>query len=444
MNTVVRKFAVRRAFDRGRSDRLVSGLGTIERSGRTLATTWRGNAMLGAAILSFSVAYIAGWPELLILGSFCAIPPLLALLVVAVRRPRLVVERTFSRSMVSVGGTGSVHVRLRSMARILSATARWSDALPWNPGRTRWRDLPPAIAGALIDLQYDFVPPRRGVALLGPFVVENTDPFGFARAEFALGGTQRVVVAPELVDLAQGQDDLATHSGAAQLFHHRALAGDHDIMTRDYRPGDAMRRVHWKATAHHGQLMVREDDKRSHAEAVIIVDSRRGSWRDASRDSSTERAESGFFEWALSMTSSLRDYAVRNGLRVRVVETAVTQLADAENADDFVESLARVRLSYHDGPAIVVAEPGKVPVGSLFAVLNAPDAETLRTLCEQRVGFGFAAAFVVGANECAPDNARDDEWCELLARAGWVVYRVAEGESVLAAWQGLMAGLSDD
>lgn len=405
------------------------------RRGRTMALTLRGAAMLGAAIVLLSVAYIAGWPELLILGSFCAIPPVLALALVAVRRPRLTVERSTSRAIVRVGGTGTARVHLRSFARFRGGVGRWGDDLPWSPGRTAWRDLPAAEADAVVDVQYDFAPPRRGVVNLGPFVVEVADPFGFVRAEFALGQTQRVVVAPELVDLAQEQSDLATHSGAAQLFHHRALAGDHDIMTRDYRAGDAIRRVHWKASAHHGQLMVREDDKRSRVDAVIIVDTRRGSWRDTSRTSSTERAESELFEWALSMTTSLRDYFVRNGVRVRAVETAVQQLADAENADDFVESLARVRLSYHDGPRISLTEPGKAAAGSLFAVLNAPDDETLVALTEQRAGFGVAAAFVLGAQE--------SERIERLTRAGWVVYRVAEGEGVLAAWQGMRAMVAD-
>ena len=429
MNDAVRQSLLGRAFDRHPTDRPTS-----DRGGRTVVLTLRGASMLGAAIVLFSVAYIAGWPEMLILGSFCAIPPLLALFVVAVRRPRFTVERSFSRAMVSVGGTGSARVSLRSAAHLRAGTARWSDDLPWNPGRTAWRDLPDINTRAAVELQYDFSAPRRGVALLGPFVTEVADPFGFARAEFALGGTQRIVIAPELVDLSQGLTDLATHSGAAQLFHHRAVAGDHDIMTRDYRSGDALRRVHWKASAHHGELMVREDDKRSHAEALIVVDTRRASWHDASRSASTDRAESENFEWALSMTSSLRDYLVRSGLRVRAVETAVPQLADAENADDFVESLARVRLSYHDGPAIRLAEPGKTGVGSLFAVLDSPDAETIQALTEQCAGYGFAAAFMLGV--------RDAERVERLTRAGWVVYQVAEGESVLAAWQGMAAGVA--
>mgnify|MGYP000485301648 CR=1 FL=1 len=30
---------------------------------------------------------------------------------------------------------------------------------------------------------------------------------------------------------------------------------------RDYVPGDSMRRIHWRQTAHHGQFMVKEFDQ---------------------------------------------------------------------------------------------------------------------------------------------------------------------------------------
>ena len=45
-------------------------------------------------------------------------------------------------------------------------------------------------------------------------------------------------------------------------------------MTREYRHGDPMRRVHWAATARHGQLMVRQEESVTTPEATIVLDSR--------------------------------------------------------------------------------------------------------------------------------------------------------------------------
>lgn len=402
--------------------------------GRVVTLTLRGGGILAAGFVSFAAAYIAGWPELLILACFCALPPLLALALVARMRPRLTVARFSSPAIVSAGMTGSVRLRLGNTAPVRTAPAGWRDYLPWGTGSTRAQSLPILDAGASHTLQYAFVPPRRGIVELGPLVIVVADPFGLARGEFPVGDRQRVVVAPETVALDQGAVDIASDSGSARLFQHRALAGEHDIMTRDYRPGDALRRVHWKASAHHGELRVREDEKRSHAEALLLVDTRRGSWRDASRSPSPDTPESARFEWALCMIASLRDHLVRSGLKVGVVETAVPQLADPDHVDDFVESLARVKLSYQDGPTLRLAEPRADSVGSLFTVLDDPDGETVDALVEQRGSFDLAVAFLLG-----PAGGR---FVERLERAGWTLHRVAEGESVLEAW--LALGADDD
>lgn len=404
-----------------------------QRRGKVVTLTVRGGVVLAVAALAFVLAYLLGWPELLILACFCGIPPLLALLFVARMRPRITVTRFVSPAIISAGSTGSATLRLDNRAS-RTAFARWSDYLPWSPGGTRSEALPVLAPGGSSTLQYAFVPPRRGIADLGPLVIEVADPFGLARGEFPIGERQRVVVAPETVSLEEGTVDIASDSGSARLFQHRALAGEHDVMTRDYRPGDALRRVHWKASAHHGDLMVREDEKRSHAEATVLVDTRRGSWRDVSRSPSTDIPESESFEWALRMVASLRDHLVRSGLRVRVVETAVAQLADADHGDDFVESLARISLSYQDGPALRFAQSRADSLGSVFAVLDDPDPETVAALLDQRGAFDLAVAFLLGP-------ARG-ELAERMRRAGWIVHPVGQEETVAEAWFAI--GASDE
>ena len=54
----------------------------------------------------------------------------------------------------------------------------------------------------------------------------------------------------------------------------RANPSDDDVMTREYRHGDPLRRVHWAATARHGSLMVRQEESVTTPEATIILDQR--------------------------------------------------------------------------------------------------------------------------------------------------------------------------
>ncbi|MEJ1229582.1 MAG: DUF58 domain-containing protein [Galbitalea sp.] len=76
-------------------------------------------------------------------------------------------------------------------------------------------------------------------------------------------------------------------------------------MTREYRTGDALRRVHWRASARHGELMVRQEEQRSYPEARIILDTRTDGY--GGTISSFEFHDSGFtwFEWAITMVASI-------------------------------------------------------------------------------------------------------------------------------------------
>src|SRR5690606_41086826 len=51
-----------------------------------------------------------------------------------------------------------------------------------------------------------------------------------------------------------------------------AAAGDSDdVLTREYRRGDAMRRVHWRATARAGDLRVRQEEHHAEVSSLVIL-----------------------------------------------------------------------------------------------------------------------------------------------------------------------------
>src|SRR5207342_2813358 len=59
---------------------------------------------------------------------------------------------------------------------------------------------------------------------------------------------------------------------------------------RPYAPGDAMNRIHWKTTARHGELQVKEFDLEQTADAWIILDLQRGIGGGRGDESTTEAA----------------------------------------------------------------------------------------------------------------------------------------------------------
>ena len=96
-------------------------------------------------------------------------------------------------------------------------------------------------------------------------------------------------------------------------------------MTREYRHGDPMRRVHWAATARHGELMVRQEESVTTPEATIILDQRYTAFHNGLNsvfsgthgDAGQELVTSDTFEWAVTAAMSIsahlaeRNYVLR-------------------------------------------------------------------------------------------------------------------------------------
>ena len=248
---------------------------------------------------------------------------------VRVRRPKFEVIRLFSPPVVSAGGLTRVTVRVRNIGSSASTPLLWNDAIPWaQPMEPHALDTI-GIGSALKRVRavdYELFPPRRGLYPIGPFVVEYEDPFGMVNAVLAVGEADRLVVVPDVVELPPGGPTLADGEGTAQLVQRTVTGNDDDLTTREYRPGDALRRVHWRASARHGELMVRQEEHRSHPDARIIVDTRQSGYPDAVPDpgdtwSPTAHSES--FEWVVRMTASLGAHLESAGFRVLIEETAV-------------------------------------------------------------------------------------------------------------------------
>ena len=62
---------------------------------------------------------------------------------------------------------------------------------------------------------------------------------------------------------------------------------------RPYAPGDSMNRIHWKTTARHGEIQVKEFDLEQTADAWIFLDLQRGIGRRAAATSRRPRSPSG-------------------------------------------------------------------------------------------------------------------------------------------------------
>jgi len=131
---------------------------------------------------------------------------------------------------------------------------------------------------------------RRGHFRIEPLHIRTADPFGFFEAAATVGPAVSVVVYPRLEALPAWRLPSASlegsHSAAVRTLQTTPLA----TSVRPYAPGDSMNRIHWRSTARHGEIQVKEFDLEQTADAWIIVDLERGIQAGHGDESTTEAA----------------------------------------------------------------------------------------------------------------------------------------------------------
>jgi uncharacterized protein (DUF58 family) len=96
---------------------------------------------------------------------------------------------------------------------------------------------------------------RRGPVGAHAFVVESSDLAGMFRSRRPRPDAEVALVLPRFATLA-GKPK--TRELEASVAAPRAGSGTELFGVREYRPGDSLRRIHWRSSARHGELVVRE------------------------------------------------------------------------------------------------------------------------------------------------------------------------------------------
>ena len=419
--------------------------------------TRRGLTFVASSVVAFIVAYSSGRQEIVYIATLLAVLPAVAVVVVLVKRPRLVASRVFTPHVIPAGSTTSVRVTMRNLAPSRSLRSRWHDELPWYPGHTPEADLPPlqprsprfAGRGNSATVGYDLRPPRRGVFSIGPLHVTVGDAFGLATCEHTTGDPQQLIVTPEVFPLAETSISIPGGDGEARLVQRRAAGDDDDTITREYRSGDAMRRVHWRASARHGDLMVRQEEQRSFPQARVIVDTRFEGYRDVF-EGDDDDAESEAFEWVVRMLASATVHLRRLGFHVTIHETGLPQLDAGSTTrrrtwgdEELLAELATISLV--DTPQTNHSRPDPRTQGPVIAMMGGSDTETLDWLASQRRPGELAVAFLV-QNSSAVDRINREFGiapvaslaAELLVDDGWLVVPVRADDDHAAAWDAVV------
>jgi uncharacterized protein (DUF58 family) len=143
---------------------------------------------------------------------------------------------------------------------------------------------------------------RRGHFRVEPLQIRTGDPFGFFESSASVGTGVNVVVYPRLEPLPQWRLPAANLDGSHAMRERTLQTTPLATTVRPWAPGDAFNRIHWKSTARHGDIQVKEFDLEQTADAWIVLDLDR-SVQSGSCDESTVEA-------AVRVAASVSDKAL--------------------------------------------------------------------------------------------------------------------------------------
>jgi uncharacterized protein (DUF58 family) len=343
---------------------------------------------------------------------------------------------------VEVGQPAHVTLRLENPGRLPTGLMLLEDSVPYVLGsrprfvldqlRPRWHRT----------VTYSLASEVRGRYSIGPLTVRLSDPFGFVEINRAFTSRQSLVVTPAVTALPVIRLS-GDWSGAGENRPRAfAAAGTEDVMVREYRRGDDLRRIHWRSTARSDELMVRREEQPHQSRATILLDTRATAHRGTGPASS--------FEYAVSATASIGAHLASQQFTVRLISDG-NEGADVSWHDRGISGPAEVRLLL-DALAIVQTRPitefpghnQQHSSGLVIAVLGGVNRTDAAALARLRAGATRALAILLDTAAWSVPHPSGqvtgssvDEQADALRHGGWSVVVARPGDPLQPLWQRL-------
>lgn len=370
-----------------------------------MTLTGRSVSLIAAAAVSLALAVMVGIPALMPVACLCAGLVVVALLASFVAGPRLEVTRTVEPTIVEPDEVVEVTFDLTVRTVVPVVVSRWRDRIPSTVLGTAGGVVPP-MSGTTARVRYEVRGRRRGSHEVGPLSVVVGDAFGLVERSLTAPQRDRFVVLPRRRPLDAGLGPGGASDGTSRM-HPTSGLGQDDVIARPYLPGDALKRWHWKATAHHGEPMVRQEESELRPTVLVVLD--------------TDPAvhDHAGFEWSVSAAASLVTHYGERNFDVELASGgSVVSLESGHGLRDALVSLALVEPT--STPVLLPARERTTIV--LTGLVDSIAAERLLRAVPSRDTIAYVAR---GSAEAAQ---------EMLARAGWHVVVRDSSDDLAAVW----------
>lgn len=267
----------------------------FERVSSWLGMRAAGWVILLVAIISAIAGAVLAWQEFRLIALLCGLLLAVALLF-TIGHPKFEVQMGLDQLRVTVGDDAGGYLDVKNVAPRRNLPARVE--LPIGEQRAVF-DLPSLAPQGAYHERFKIPTDKRGVYIIGPANSTQGDPFALTGRQTNWTGSYEFFVHPRTVPL-QGRLTGFIHDLEGHVTPQLAASDMSFQSLREYAPGDDRRQVHWKTTAHLGELMVRQYEQTLQSRVAIAID--------LSINSYLGEAD---FEEAISVAASIAQQAIR-------------------------------------------------------------------------------------------------------------------------------------
>ncbi|MBO3461801.1 DUF58 domain-containing protein [Aetokthonos hydrillicola Thurmond2011] len=151
---------------------------------------------------------------------------------------------------------------------------RWLWLISRNQGvKAKALDLPSLPPNSKTEVVFEIEPSYRGTTRFTSITVARPDPFGLVNAWISVSLPQSLLILPKLYKLPRIELPGSKRYQSAGITLALSVGESEEFRSlRDYRPGDSLRKIHWKSWAKVGHPIVKEEQDEFLVRHAIILD----------------------------------------------------------------------------------------------------------------------------------------------------------------------------
>jgi len=400
-------------------------------------------ALLFGSLFLYTVALVFRQGSLFFMCTVLALLPFLSYGLARLSLRAVTCERWVPERLTE-GEEAEVRWQIRNRSWLPRFLIQVQDRLPeWLevvPGSQAHCLIPMLRGNEPLEHRYRVRATLRGQHRIGPMELAALDAFDLFPARTVGAEATATLIYPATVPLREAAGPEGGRDGRpARQRATVSPAGLDFYSTREYQPGDDLRRIHWRTTARWGKLSVLEFEQSGSSQWTLVLD--------VDPRVQAGRGRESTLEYEVKLAASVARAQLERGQAVGLVAWGreAIDLPLASGADRLTPMLEALALVQADGECslaeALARNLDRFPAGSIAVILSpATDPALLEALADLRTRSVGLACYCLLADSfrSAPDprpadpetTAATAAFVATLAELGARVYPVRQGDDL--------------